>query len=71
MKFTIVFKSGVKVDMEAEHVKATHNTFTGELTNLKYENATKNVPLYLNLSEVAGIFYDTTPDKEEEDHAKV
>lgn len=71
MKFTIVFKSGVKVDMEAEHATATHSTLTGELTNLKYENATKNVPLYLNLGEVAGIFYDTTPGKEEEDHAKV
>ena len=71
MKFTIVFKSGAKVDMEADNAKATHSTLTGELTTLKYEEATKNVPLYLNLSEVAGIFYDTTPDKEEEDHGTV
>ena len=71
MKITIVFKSGAKVDMEADNAKASHNTLTGELTNFKYEGATKNAPLYLDVSEVAGIFYDPIPDIEEEDHGNV
>lgn len=70
-KFTIVFKSGAKVDMEANNAKTSHNTLTGELTNFKYEGATKNVPLYVNLSEVAGIFYEPIPEEEEEDHENV
>ena len=68
MKFTIVFKSGAKVDMVAENIKATYSTLTGELTCLNYTNATENFPLYLNTNEVVGIFQNTIPEEEEEDH---
>lgn len=70
-KFTIVFKSGAKVVMTAEHVSATRSTVTGGLTEFKYSGATDNVPLYLNLSEVAGVLQNHIPEKEEEDHGNV
>lgn len=71
MKFTIVFKSGAKVEMTAEHIKTTYNTITSALTCLNYTGATANIPLYLNVNEVAGIFQNLDPEEEEEDHENV
>lgn len=70
-KFTIVFKSGAKVEMTAEHIKTTYNTITSALTELKYTDATANIPIYLNMNELAGIFQNNIPDIEEEDHGNV
>lgn len=67
-KFTIVFKSGAKVDIKAEHIKITYNTVTGALTCLNYTDATANIPIYLNVNEVAGVFQSIIPEEEEEDH---
>lgn len=70
-KFTIVFKSGAKVDMTAEYIKTTYNTITGALTCIDYTDATANIPIYLNMNEVAGIFQKEIPEEEEEDHENV
>lgn len=65
LKFTIVFKSGAKVEMTSEYISTTRNTATGELTKLEYTDASENIPLYLKMTEVVGIFQNHIPEKKD------
>ena len=71
MKFTIVFKSGAVVDVTAESATTERNTITNQLTGYRFKNTTENIPMYLNLNEVAGIFQKAIHEEEEENHATV
>ena len=65
MKFTIVFKSGVTVDVTAESATMERNTITGQLVGYRFKGTTENIPMYMNMNEVAGIFQKDMPEEEE------
>lgn len=51
-KIRIILKNGIDFVMTCKEAEFTYSKITGELEQLKYIGATKNMPLYLDTSQV-------------------
>lgn len=54
----IILKNGTEFVMACEIVSCRHDRITGELTSINYKGATKNIPIYLDLSQVAAVLQE-------------
>lgn len=55
IKVRVILKCGNEFVIECEKVTVRYSTATGELTSFIYDGCTKNIPLYLNMSQVAAV----------------
>ena len=51
----VYLKSGQYFDICAEDVKCKYNGLTGELTSLKYTDAVRGAPIYLDITKVEAV----------------
>lgn len=57
-KFTVVLKNGFSFTTACENVTITYSTITGEACKLKYEGARKNIPIYIDVSQIAAVIQE-------------
>ena len=51
----VYLTSGQHFDICAENVKCGYNGLTGELTSLKYTDAVRGAPIYLDITKVEAV----------------
>lgn len=61
----IILKNGIEFVMNCEKVVCSYNNLTGEMEKFKYEGVTKNIPLYLDLSQVAAVLQEKIEAEED------
>jgi hypothetical protein len=65
-KYIVVFKSGAKQEFYSTSVKTKSNGLTGQLVEIEFNRDGKIRPLYINLSNVSGIFVEKNMGEEQE-----
>ena len=65
IKVRIILKNGIEFVVTCKKAVCSHNNLTGEMTNFKYEGATKNIPLYLDVTQVAAVLQEEIETEEE------
>ena len=53
-----ILKNGIEFVMTCEKLKCSYSKLDGELTSVEYEGASANIPLYLDVSQVAAILQE-------------
>lgn len=57
-KFIIVLKNGFSFDMDCENVIVTYSTLTCEASKINYEGCTHNIPIYLDVTQLAAVIQE-------------
>lgn len=60
-KYTILFKNGFYFEMEAENINVPCSAAFG-VTEFRYTNATRNIPIYLDVSEIVAVMQKEIDD---------
>ena len=60
-----ILKNGTEFVMTCEKLKCSYSKLDGELTSVKYEGASANIPLYLDVRQVAAILQEKIETGEE------
>lgn len=61
----IILKSGNEFVMVCDELVCVHNKLDGTLTSIKYEGATSNIPLYIDMEQVAAVLQKKIEVEEE------
>ena len=54
----VILKSGKEFVVVCDKFTCKYSSVTGELTSCKYEGATRNIPLYLDMNQIAAILQE-------------
>ena len=54
----IILKSGKEFVVVCDEFTCKYSGVTGALTSCKYEGATQNIPLYLDMNQIAAILQE-------------
>lgn len=54
----IILKSGNEFAIICEKLTCNYSKLDGELTSIKYEDAIENIPLYLDMTQVAAVLQE-------------
>ena len=61
----VILKNGIEFVVTCEEATCYYNDLTGELTRFNYKDATKNIPLYLDIRQVAAVLQEKIEAEED------
>lgn len=64
----IILKSGKEFVVVCDEFTCKYSGVTGGLASCKYEGATRNIPLYLDMDQIAAILQEKIESDEKREH---